>query len=161
MHICSRSVLPVSCRCRRSATLLVPLGVGERTVWRWLVAGLPGGRGRPPYRLTDADRDAYAAARGNVAGAWPLRRTTGDALPPLRTFQAAVAREMLPIERATAAEGIAGQRRHTVYLRWEADYRNQCWEADHVELPILVLPPRLSHPCRLGRRSSSTRIRGC
>jgi hypothetical protein len=41
---------------------------------------------------------------------------------------------------------VEGQRRHTVYLRWEAEHRNQRWEADHVELPVLVLPPRARRP---------------
>ena len=49
-------------------------------------------------------------------------------------------------ERAAVADGIDGQRRHTVYLGWNVGGRNDRWEADHVELPILVLPPRGSRP---------------
>ena len=124
------------------------VGVGERTLWRWLAGDLPGGRPRSRYRLTEADRDAYAAAHGNVAAAWRARRKSDPSFPTLRTFQLAIARELLPIERAAVAEGIEGQRRHMVYLRWEAAHRNQRWEADHVELPVLVLPPRTTHPCR-------------
>ena len=46
------------------------LGVRERTVWRWLrlpadQPGTPAGRGR--YQLSEADREAYARYRGNVA----------------------------------------------------------------------------------------------
>jgi hypothetical protein len=66
----------------------------------------------------------------------------------LRAFQAAIGRELLPIERAAVADGSEGRRRHTVYLRWEASARNERWEADHVELPVLVLPPRASRPCK-------------
>ena len=46
------------------------LGVRERTVWRWLrlAAGRPGGpAGRGAYQLSEADREAYARYRGNMA----------------------------------------------------------------------------------------------
>jgi putative transposase len=120
-------------------------------VWRWAAEGAPAGvAGRPPHRLSQDDLDAYLACRGNAAAAWRLRRAAGAPVPSLRAFQAAIARELLPIQRAAAADGVAGQRRHTVYLRWEADHRNQRWEADHVELPVLVLPPRRS--CSQPRR---------
>jgi putative transposase len=124
------------------------VGIGERTLWRWLAGALPGARARPRYRLAQADRDAYAAACGNVAAAWRAQRQADRPVPALRAFQLAVARELLPVERAAAADGIEGQRRHTVYLRWEARHRNERWEADHVELPVLVLPPRATRPCR-------------
>jgi putative transposase len=52
------------------------------------------------------------------------------------------------MERAAAAEGLEGQRRHAVYLRWEAGHRNQRWEADHFQLDVLVLPPRATRPVR-------------
>jgi putative transposase len=119
------------------------LGVGERSVWRWAADGAPNGRlGRPPYRLSEAEVDADVACAGNAAAAWRARRAAGAAVPSLRAFQAAIARQLRPIERAAAADGIQGQRRHSVYLRWEAEQRNQRWEADHVELPVLVLAPR-------------------
>jgi putative transposase len=124
------------------------VGIAERTLWRWLAGGLPGMSPRSRYHLTEADRDAYAAARGNVAAAWRAQQQANDPVPSLRTFQMAIARELLPIERAATVDGIEGQRRHTVYLRWEARHRNARWEADHVELPVLVLPPRATRPCR-------------
>ncbi len=120
--------------------------VTERTVWRWMGQGVPGTSGRHAYRLTEADRDALATASGSVTAAWRIQRSAGEAVPLLRTYQRAFARELLPIERAAAADGVQGQRRHTVYLRWEAEHRNQRWEADHVELPVLVLPPRARRP---------------
>jgi putative transposase len=98
--------------------------------------------------LSQADRDAYAAAHGNAAAAWRLRVSDNEPVPQLRVFQAAIKRELLPIERAAVADGIDGQRRHTVYLRWSVAGRNERWEADHVELPILVLPPRGARPRR-------------
>jgi putative transposase len=122
-------------------------GISERTLWRWLArTAPPRQRGRPAYRLSQADRDAYAAAHGNAAAAWRLRASGSTAVPNLRAFQAAIERELRPIERAAVADGIDGQRRHTVYLRWNVAGRNDRWEADHVELPILVLPPRGARP---------------
>lgn len=124
------------------------VGIAERTLWRWLAGGLPRTHARSSYALTETDRAAYAAARGNVAAAWRAQRQARQPVPALRTFQTAIARELLPIERAAAANGIEGQRRHMVYLRRDALHRNACWEADHVELPVLVLPPRATRPCR-------------
>jgi putative transposase len=122
-------------------------GLSERTLWRWLARSTPPRpRGRRGYTLTQADRDAYAAAHGNAAAAWRLRTLGTDPVPNLRVFQAAIKRELLPIERAAVSDGINGQRRHTVYLRWNVAGRNDRWETDHVELPILVLPPRGSRP---------------
>lgn len=72
----------------------------------------------------------------------------GAPVPGLRAFQKALARQLRPIDRAAAAEGREGQRRHTVCLRWEAAHRNQRWEADHFQLDLLVLPPRARRPVR-------------
>ena len=124
------------------------VGIAERTLWRWLAGAVPGARARPRYHLTEADRDAYAAAHGNGAAAWRAQHKANQPVPSLRAFQIAIARELLPMARAAAADGVEGQRRHTVYLRWEARHRNERWEADHVELPVLVLPPRATRPCR-------------
>ena len=123
------------------------IGVTERTLWRWLQrGGAAGTRGRPAYRLAQGDLDAYTAAHGNCAAAWRAQQAAGARVPSLRAFQAAIGRQLLPIERASVVEGSAGRRRHTVYLRWEVQARNERWEADHVELPVLVLPPRASRP---------------
>jgi putative transposase len=43
-------------------------------------------------------------------------------------------------------EGVEGRRRHEVYLRWAPQRRNALWEADHKELPVLVMPPRAQRP---------------
>jgi len=49
------------------------LGVTERSVWRWLrPPGAPAGRGR--YQLSEADREAYARYRGNVAAVHRARQ---------------------------------------------------------------------------------------
>jgi putative transposase len=118
------------------------LGVSERTLSRWMAAGEPLTRGRPSPRrliLTDALRDAYLRFGGNAAAVWREARDRGLEPPPLRTLQAAFARELSPAERASARRGEAGRREHSLYLRYEAPYRNAVWQADHKQLPLLVV----------------------
>ncbi|HET6548084.1 MAG TPA: DDE-type integrase/transposase/recombinase [Solirubrobacter sp.] len=119
-------------------------GVGERTLWRWIAAGRPLERGRPSSRrleLTPELRDAYLRLGGNVAAVWRDVCERGDRPPPLRTLQAAFARELSPAERASARRGEAGRREHGLYLCYEAPHRNAVWQADHKQLPVLVVPP--------------------
>ncbi|MDP1846536.1 MAG: hypothetical protein Q8K79_01990 [Solirubrobacteraceae bacterium] len=119
-------------------------GVGERTLWRWIAAGRPLERGRPSPRrlvLTPELRDAYLRRGGNVSAVWREARERGFEPPPLRTLQAAFARELSPAERASARRGEAGRREHGLYLRYEAPHRNAVWQGDHKQLPALVVPP--------------------
>lgn len=119
-------------------------GVGERTLWRWIAVGRPLTRGRPSSQrleLTPELRDAYLRLGGNVAAVWREAREHGGEAPPLRTLQAAFARELSPAERASARRGEAGRREHGLYLRYEAPYRNAVWQADHKQLHVLVVPP--------------------
>ena len=51
-----------------------------------------------------------------------------------------------PAQRAEAAEGVEGWRRHQVYLRWTPGRHNALWEGDHRELPVLVMAPRAQLP---------------
>jgi putative transposase len=143
----------------------VGLGVAERTVWRWLSLGdhTSDPVGRPAYRLSDADREAFAAFRGNVAAVFRARcavvegarQVAGLPIPEhlvsgwagaepvaLRTLQAAFAREFTPAERAAWTDGEQARRGRDVYLRRPVSPRNQAWEADHKQLPLLVVPPR-------------------
>jgi len=53
---------------------------------------------------------------------------------------------LTPGERAAVVDGEEGKRRHQVYLRWAPDRRNALWEADHKELPVLVMAPRAQQP---------------
>ncbi|MGQ0575845.1 MAG: Mu transposase C-terminal domain-containing protein [Pseudonocardia sp.] len=127
------------------------LAVTERTVWRWLRAdGLGSPRpGRERYQLTEADRDAYADWRGNVAAMHRARVEAGEAgVPTLRTLQRAFAAELTAGERAAVSDGVEGRRRHEVYLRHEPVKRNAVWEGDHKELPVLVTPPRGVRPVK-------------
>ena len=130
------------------------LEVAPSTVWRWLATEPvpadsvseadkgPSARRVGGYRLTQADRDEYADWRGNVAGLRRARMARGEVVPSLRTLQRAFVGQMSPGERAAVVDGVEGRRRHQVYLRWASAGRNQRWEADHKELPVLVRPPR-------------------
>lgn len=123
--------------------------VAPRTVWRWLAEGPP----RTPHPVpswspSPDDLDAYVAWKGNSAQAWRERRAEDARTPTLRTFQRAVRRTLTPGDRAVVREGVAGRRRHQVYLRWEPEARNQLWETDHSLLEVPVLFPRCRHPRR-------------
>lgn len=141
------------------------IGVTERTVWRWLAAGIrePAPRGPEPYVLSETDREAYALYRGNVAAVHRARQavvdgdgtTAGAPVPDflregwaraapvaLRTLQSAFARELSPAERAAWKTGESGRRAKSVYLRRPEEIRGRVWEMDHKQLPILVLPPK-------------------
>ncbi|MFR9802819.1 Mu transposase C-terminal domain-containing protein [Pseudonocardia sp. RS010] len=143
----------ISAEVRRAADGLL---VSTSTVWRWLATdpeddstpGPDAASARTRYVLNQADRDGYADWGGNVAALWRDRVARGVPVPPLRTLQRAFARELRPGERAAATDGVAGRRRHEVYLRWEPVCRNARWEADHKELPVLVTPPRGARPMK-------------
>jgi len=150
------------------------LGVTERTVWRWLRhAGQPDApAGRDRYQLSEADREAYARYRGNVAAvhrarqavlaspAAPVVLAAGVPVPAslrdgwrgappaaIRRLQQAFRRVLTAAEAAAWAEGEEGRRAAGVYLTRPAGHRNQTWEMDHKQLPILVMPPRGAACC--------------
>ncbi|MFJ9523644.1 Mu transposase C-terminal domain-containing protein [Kitasatospora sp. NPDC101801] len=140
------------------------LGVAERTVWRWLSAPLPVPRQpESSYRLTEADREAFAFFRGKVAALARARQAVLDSSGPtagadvpdfladgwrdarpvaLRTLQRAFADQLPAAERAAWRVGERGRRAAGVYLRRPDAPRGRVWEMDHKQLPVLVLPPR-------------------
>ncbi|MFD1935525.1 hypothetical protein ACFSKW_29045 [Nonomuraea mangrovi] len=67
---------------------------------------------------------------------------TGATPLALRTLQEAFARQLTPAERAAWIRGEEGRRQASVYLTRPRSLRNHTWEADHKQLPIVVLPPR-------------------
>ncbi|MES0838372.1 Mu transposase C-terminal domain-containing protein [Nocardiopsis tropica] len=140
-------------------------GVSERTVWRWIGPQAPpaDGRSRPGYRLSGADRAAFAFYRGNATAVHRARRAVvegigppaGTALPDflvqgwagarpvsVHTLRRAFADQLPAAERALWREGENARRAAQVYLTRPPSVRNQVWEMDHKQLPILVLPPR-------------------
>ncbi len=121
------------------------LGVGLRTMWRWPAEGPPAERESRAWQPSDDDLDAYVRWKGNATAAWRERLGSGD-VPSLRIFQAGMARALSPGDRAVIRDGEAGRRRHQVYLRWEAEHRNELWETDHKQLDVPVLFPRAQRP---------------
>ncbi|MER6018827.1 Mu transposase C-terminal domain-containing protein [Streptomyces anulatus] len=140
------------------------LEVSERTVWRWLAPPKPAApAARPRYELSETDRAALAFYRGNVAAVVRARRTVTDgdgttsgapvpdflaegwaSAKPVaeRTLYRAFTDGLPPAERAAWKTGEAGRRAGSVYLRRPDALRGRCWEMDHKQLPILVLPPK-------------------
>ena len=121
------------------------LGCSTRSVRRWLAAGLPAARDRRPL-IDEELYGSYVRWHGNVAAVRRELVRAGRVMPGLRTMQRAFARELRPAERAAVLSGEAGIRAHGLYVRWEADHRNQVWQGDHKRLDVLVVPPRARRP---------------
>jgi len=122
------------------------LGVRARTVWRWLHDGPPGAAPSRAWRPSRDDLDAYTRWKGNATAAWRERQATEADVPGLRTFQAAIADALTLGDRAVVHAGVAGRRRHQMYLRWAPVARNALWECDHKRLDLQVLFPRARRP---------------
>lgn len=124
----------------RVAAVAEALGVGRRTVWRW-VSGA--GRVTEPssgsrrFEVDDDDVAELAYWHGSIAA---LHRARGGA-PSERTLRRAFARALRPGQLAGLAGGEAVRRSFDTYLQRPARHRNECWEADHCELAIEVLLP--------------------
>ncbi|WP_435863867.1 transposase [Streptomyces tendae] len=129
------------------------LGVRERAVWRWLAAAerdeatarAPGERAAYPGRFTVTDevRALLGLWNGNVAAVHrelTARATRGEGDPPpsIPTLHRAIRRDLTPGERAGLAGGERAARKHDVFLARPRGWRNQVWETDHVQAPVLV-----------------------
>ncbi len=131
------------------------LQVTERTVWRWLAAAErdeaaadePGTRARTRDRfaVTPEVRGLLALWKGNVAAvhreltARAARQSPSAGAPPsLPTLHRAIHRDLTPGERAGLAGGEREARKHDVFLARPRGWRNQVWETDHVQAPVLV-----------------------
>ncbi|MFD4977924.1 transposase family protein, partial [Streptomyces sp. NPDC058424] len=129
------------------------LGVRERAVWRWLAAAeqdeaaaaVPGERA--PYygrfAVNDEIRALLGLWRGNVAAvhrelAARAARGEGEPPPSLMTLHRAIRRDLTPGERAGLAGGERAARKHDVFVARPRGWRNQVWETDHVQAPVLV-----------------------
>ncbi|WP_329309630.1 hypothetical protein [Streptomyces sp. NBC_01262] len=130
------------------------LQVTERTVWRWLAAAEhdgaaavePGSREQIATRFTVTPevRRLLALWKGNVAAVHRelVARAAGQSppayVPSLPTLHRAIHRDLDPGERAGLAAGERAARRHDVFLARPRGWRNQVWETDHVQAPVLV-----------------------
>ncbi|MFI7072829.1 Mu transposase C-terminal domain-containing protein [Micromonospora sediminicola] len=142
-------------------TVPAGLAVSERSVWRRLRDGPPSKR--PVFELSETDIAAFADFRGNIAAVHRARcaaiagRTIAAGVPispdllsgwtgarpvTVRTLYRAFEAQMTPAAQAAARHGERARRAKQVYLRRPGTRRNQVWEGDHKNLPILVLPPR-------------------
>jgi putative transposase len=118
------------------------LGVGERSVWRWLAEGSYEPGKRNGWHTTPEAIEALYRAGGRPGIAWQLLLDEGVAVPSRPTFCRALRRDVSLAERAYARDGEDGRRRYSVYRRWEPKARNDVWETDHAELDINVVPLR-------------------
>lgn len=114
-------------------------GVSRATMWRWIKNGAP--TATSAHQLTDEEIALYYDLRGNVAAVARALRSLPGA-PSRQTLDRAFAEQLSSEERAYVKRGVAGARSKTLYLRYEAEHRNQRWQSDHKQLPILVLPRR-------------------
>ncbi|MFF7234365.1 transposase family protein [Streptomyces sioyaensis] len=130
------------------------LGVKERAVWRWLAdaerdgAGVvvtgPRERASTRFTVTAEVRHLFALWKGNVAAvhrelvARAARQSPPGYVPSLPTLHRAIQRDLDPGERAGLAAGERAARKHDVFLARPRGWRNQVWETDHVQAPVLV-----------------------
>ncbi|WP_223733434.1 Mu transposase C-terminal domain-containing protein, partial [Streptomyces purpurogeneiscleroticus] len=130
------------------------LGVSERTVWRWLAAAhsdetaaaYPGARSRADARftITPEVRGLLALWKGNVRAVHrelvlrAARQSPPADAPSLTTLHRAIRRDLTPGERAGLAGGERAARKHDVFLARPRGWRNQAWETDHMQAPVLV-----------------------
>ncbi|MFJ6239446.1 Mu transposase C-terminal domain-containing protein [Streptomyces griseus] len=130
------------------------LGASERTVWRWLAAAqsdetaaaYPGARSRADARFTVTPeiRGLLALWKGNVRAVHrelvlrAARQSPPADAPSLTTLHRAIRRDLTPGERAGLAGGERAARKHDVFLARPRGWRNQVWETDHMQAPVLV-----------------------
>ena len=121
------------------------LGVGERTVWRWVSnAAQPdqnGGGHRDRFEVTPEDITEFAYWHGNVAAYRRALLDRDPAAPSLATVWRAFQRALTPGQLAGLAHGEEARREFDTYLAQSPQHRNQVWQADHNELAIEVLLP--------------------
>ncbi|MBW8093507.1 Mu transposase C-terminal domain-containing protein [Streptomyces hygroscopicus] len=138
---------------RHVRLMAASLEVTERTVRRWLAAAEhdeaaaedPGARAqsRDRFSVTPEVRRLLALWKGNVAAVHrelTARAARGEGGPPpsIPTLHRAIHRDLTPGERAGLAGGERAARKHDVFLARPRGWRNQVWETDHVQVPVLV-----------------------
>ncbi|MFF4828116.1 transposase family protein [Streptomyces sp. NPDC001312] len=108
-------------------------------------AAVPGERA--PYygrfAVNDEIRALLGLWKGNVAAvhrelAARAARGEGEPPPSLPTLHRAIRRDLTPGERAGLAGGERAARKHDVFLARPRGWRNQVWETDHMQAPVLV-----------------------
>jgi putative transposase len=142
------------------SAVAAPLGVAPRSVWRQLGTSP---HPRPRFTPSETDIAAFADFCGNVSAVHRARAAaiagatmvagvsidgellagwSGAPSVTLRTLQRAFGEELTPAFVAGVTGGERARRGKLVYLQRPGTFRNQVWEGDHKNLPILVLPTR-------------------
>jgi putative transposase len=119
------------------------LGRSRRTVLRWIGAGAVNTyRTRRRFELTREHKAAVLEAGGECTTAWNRLRTEGKLDCGLRTFQRAVQRDMTARQRSHAKGGARDSRELGLFLERQEEGRGVCFEGDHKQVDVFVLPPR-------------------
>jgi putative transposase len=133
------------------------VGVDESTVWRRLKrARATGTADLPPrehFEITEELRVRLAYHRGNVKGVHDelvkeASHTEDDSdteaggtengVPSLSTLRRAFHRDLTPGDLAGLRSGVPASRAHDPHLRRPPTTRNEEWEGDHKQAPVLV-----------------------
>ncbi|MFD3471245.1 hypothetical protein ACFWWM_33805 [Streptomyces sp. NPDC058682] len=125
------------------------LDVSVRQVWRWLARAEETGSTEKPernrFRITEKIIDVLADHQGNVKHAHEhlVREARAEGRKPigLTTLHDAIARDLDPGFMAGLREGIPAARGFDPAFRRPAVARNQVWEGDHKQAPLVVMMP--------------------
>ncbi|WP_241838234.1 Mu transposase C-terminal domain-containing protein [Streptomyces sp. CB03234] len=125
------------------------LDVSVRQVWRWLARAEETGSTEKPersrFRITEEIIDVLADYQGNVKRAHEhlVRAARAEGRKPigLTTLHDAIARDLDPGFMAGLREGIPAARGFDPAFRRPAVARNQVWEGDHKQAPLVVMMP--------------------
>jgi putative transposase len=120
------------------------LGVGARTLWRWLSVGGPPATRR--FELTERHLILIATHK-RVKLAWKAALKEGLEVD-YTTFWRAW-RRLPPSVRKGLPKGIKAMRVEQVYGKYPARKRNGVWQADHTLLPIWIRPKRGKKPVKV------------
>jgi putative transposase len=111
-------------------------------MWRWIAHGGPPSRAPRGVVASERAVELLLQWRGNVAAVHRQLGDEGEQVPSRQTLGRAFERALSPVERDYARRGEPALRDRTVYLRHEARFRGECYEADHKQLSVEVLAPR-------------------
>jgi putative transposase len=136
----AQKLAPLSCQLVRDAASAC--GVAESTMWRWISQGRAPVRAPGGVVASERAVELLLKWRGNVAAAHRQLAEEGEEVLSRWTLARAFERCLRPIERDFARRGEPTLRDRAVYLRHEARFRGECYEADHKQLSIEVLAPR-------------------
>ncbi|MCX5233449.1 IS4 family transposase [Streptomyces sp. NBC_00233] len=103
-----------------------------------VIEAADGSRRREPYRLITTLLDHVAYPAGELAALYSQRWESGLQFRDLKITQRgprAVLRSKTPV---LVNQEIWAYRRHDVFLARPRGWRNQVWETDHVQAPVLV-----------------------